>query len=54
MVRHYQVNLIRFAFFNIESDENEIVLIAAAVHLLKKKKFNGNNKNIYRKKDKYR
>ena len=53
MVRHYQVNLIRFAFFNIESDENEIVLIVA-IHLLKKKKFNGNNKNIYRKKDKYR
>ena len=31
-------NLIIFSFFNIESDEEEIVLIAAAIHLLKKKK----------------
>ena len=30
-------NLIRFSFFNIESDEEEIVLNTAAIHLLKKK-----------------
>ena len=43
-------NMIRFSFFNIESDEEEIVLIAAAIHSLKKKKNNGNNKKMYCKK----
>ena len=27
VVRHYQINLIKFSFFNIESDKEEIVLI---------------------------
>ena len=47
VVRH---NQIKFAFFNIESDKKQVVLIVAAIHSFKMKKFNGNNKNIYRKK----
>ena len=43
-------NLIRFSFFDIESEEEEIGLIAAAIHSLKKRINNGDNKEIYRKK----
>ena len=47
MTYHYQINLIRFSFFKIESNEEEIVFITAGIHFLKKRTFNGNNNEIY-------
>ena len=37
----------KFSFFKIESNKQEIVFIAAAIHFLKKKKFNRDNNEIY-------